>query len=179
MEPVSKSNTYAVIANYDAFGGGYLVQSTAYLATAIADGWQVLVSGLEYVIANRIAETYRNAGKVEATATPDLSDLLTYDMTLPIENRQSESAQEFDLVAVEYKGRIIEGTITFFDEYEVEIDGCFVMSRAAFLKTATLIAKADDDSGFLVEYNEYLTELDQNWSELYEVAAIAQNGIAA
>jgi hypothetical protein len=172
------NTTYAVLAYRDLFGTGYLVHEASHVTAAVTDGWQVLVSGCNREYADSICQIYKTAGRGE-TQSPDLSDLLTYDMTLPIAERVSESAEEYDLVQVKWQGRVIEGIITWFDEDTIELDGFIEMPVSHFLANATLIAKADADCGFVTEYTAYLTEEKSKWDNLYELAVEAQTRMAA
>jgi hypothetical protein len=169
------SNTWSVLRIQDTFGYGYQAQDSQFDNAAISEGWEVLFTGMLADVAIRYRDIYRAAGKPEPTATPDLSDLLSYDMTEPVEDRDSSTASEFDLIQIEWGGRVIEGVITFFDEDTVEIDGFIEVTPAYFLKHATLIAKADADSGFMKTYGAYLDELNQNWNTIYAFATNAQN----
>lgn len=156
------------------YGYGYVAQDSGYDGQAVKEGWEVLVTGLQPEMAVRMRDIYKVAGKVK-TATPDLSDILSYDMTQEVEDRDSSIASEFDLIEIEYQGRMIEGVITYHDEDMVEIDGFIEVSPAYFLKHATLIAKADSDCGFITEYGQYLKQLDENQKELFAYAAKAQS----
>lgn len=168
--------TYSLLRFIDLFGTGYLVQEDVHTAAAISEGWDVIMSGRTKAEADYAHNLYKTAGQPQgATATPDLSDLLTYDFTSEIEDRDSSVAEEFDLVELEWNGRVIEGTITYHDEDTVEIDGFIEVSPTYFLKHATLIAKADSDSGFMKTYGAWLTKLDENQKELFAYAAKAQN----
>lgn len=173
-ESNTNSNTYSVIRSIS--NDGYLVQADEYSRAASCEGWDILVSGVELSIAERIATIYRNAGK---TQSPSFDDLLTYDMTLPIEERVSEFASEYDLVAVEYQGRVIEAVITFWDDETVELDGFIEMPVSQFLATATLIAKADADCGFVTEYSAYIIEQQERMNALYNIAVETSLGMAA
>lgn len=174
METTTSKETYSVISFTDIFGTGYKVQRTEYVNDAIAEGWQVIVKSCDLARAEHIATIYRTAGIPETTAN-DLGGLLTYDMTQEVEDRDSSIASEFDLIEIEYQGRMIEGVITYHDEDMVEIDGFIEVSPAYFLKHATLIAKADSDCGFITEYGQYLKQLDENQKELFAYAAKAQS----
>jgi hypothetical protein len=168
------NKTYALLAFYDLFGAGYLVQEDEHTAAAIKDGWQVIMSGRTRVEADYAYNLYKNTGKPETVAN-DLGTLLTYDYTEEVENRDSSVAEEFDDIEIEWNGRVIDGTITFIDETTVELDGFTEIPAAYFLAHATLIAKADADSGFMKTYGAYLDELNQNWNTIYAFATNAQN----
>lgn len=166
--------TYSLLRFIDLFGTGYLVQEDAHTATAVSEGWEIIMSGRTRAEADYAYNLYKCAGKPETTAN-DLGTLLTYDMTQEVEDRDSSFASEFDLIEIEYQGRMIEGVITYHDEDMVEIDGFIEVSPAYFLKHATLIAKADSDCGFITEYGQYLKQLDENQKELFAYAAKAQS----
>jgi hypothetical protein len=180
METI-KNATWSVIRTQDAFGYGYLAQDSQFDNEAEREGWEVLFTGMYPELACKFADIYRRAGcpQTELTASPDLSNLLTWDMTAPVEERVSESAEEFDLVSVEYNGRMIEGVITFFDEDTVELDGFIEIPVSHFLANATLIAKADADCGFVTEYTAYLTEQKSKWDNLVNIATETQTRMAA
>lgn len=177
----SKSNTWSVLRRADSFGYGYVAQDSQFDNEATCEGWEVMFVGMPAELAIKFRDIYSRAGipQVELTSTPDLSNLLTYDMTQPIEDRQVDDASEYDLVSVEWQGRVIEGVITWFDETAIELDGFVVMPVEHFLQNATLIAKADSDCGFITEYTAYLLEQDEKWSHLYDLAIEAQNRMAA
>lgn len=170
----SSKATWSVLRKEDAFGYGYQAQDSQFDSESTREGWEVLFTGMLPEVATRYRDIYRNAGQPQgATATPDLSDLLTYDFTDVQENRFAEFAEEFDLVRVPYAGMWIEGTITEITEDYIEIDGYWIVDIEDALK-GELIAKADADSGFIIEYGQYLDRLNENYEVLYATAIQTQ-----
>lgn len=185
QENATKHNTFAVIAQYDTFGAGYLVQSTAYLAAAIADGWQVLVENRSRDEAEHIARIYKYAGKPEANTTPVLNDLLTYNHTEQVEERDTNGATMFDTVYVPMveldemstegmaaiRGAVwVEGVVTDIAEDTIELDGYLDIDRRIAEKYGEIIVKADTTGGFMDEYAEWIETLNQNMETCYAIA---------
>lgn len=173
-----KNTSYAVLSFTDLFGTGYLVQATEHVAAAIADGWQVLVSGCAREYADSICQIYKTAGR-GATSTPDLSDILVYDFTETVETRAGQTVQEFDLIRIPVNGVMLEATVTYFDEDTVELDGFIEVSRKYAETHAELIAKAESDCGFISDYNLYLQDQAEKWERIYAVAIHASSTMAA
>jgi hypothetical protein len=186
-----KKEQFAVMSFADLFGTGYLVQAESEVAAAVADGWEVLVENCDRETADHIAAIYKYAGK--DTATPDLSDLLEHDYTEPQENRTADSVQEFDTIytpiidldeydadelATMRNALWVEGVITFIDEDTIELDGFLTIDRKIAEKYGELICKAVADCGFLVEYGNYLDQLNENMETLYAVALSEQTRLS-
>jgi hypothetical protein len=163
-QPQTKNN-WSVITSSD---GGYVAQLSIANASARAEGWTVLHTNLTIEEACAIRDGLKHP-------VPTFDDLLIFDFTEPVEKRQNYTVQEFDLIEVPYWGNMIDGIVTYFDADTVELDGHFEISRHYVERHGRLIAKAEDDSGFIIEYAEWLDTLEQNWENLYDVAISAQN----
>lgn len=174
----SNNVTYSLLAFYDIFGAGYLVQADEHVPAAIRDGWTVIMSGRTRAEADYALNLYKTVGKPETT--PNTLDLeLTYDFTEPVETRKGQTIQEFDLVKVMLNGVWVDATVTYYDADCVEFDGHFEVEREYAEANIELIAKAEAND-FILEYGAYLDTLEENWNAVYNIALRAQQtGVAA
>lgn len=172
----STNTTYAVIRSLS--GDGYLVHPQAHVGEAVRDNWEVMVANRTFEEAENIRRIYQFAGTPDSNIAVVTDGILTHDFTEEIEIRNGYIIQEFDLIRAPYAGRWIEGTVTYFDEDTVELDGFIEVEREVAEAHAELIAKAETNS-FIIEYGEYIAAEQEKWNALVEIAIQASSAVAA
>lgn len=177
----NKNQTWSVLRRSDTYGTGYIVQPAETISVAIGEGWEFIAGNMDMETACRVRDIYKTAGAppmpCETIENPSLDDLLVYDMTEAPEDRDGQAIEEFDLVNIVIDGFWLEGTVTAIEEDYVEIDGVWTVDRIGY--QCELIAKAEDDCGFIEEYGQWLDHLEENYERLYEAAVSAQTSTLA